>query len=71
MAETTLRTRLRALYEGAGEMGDRFRYTLLAFDLFTVTWLVASSFLERGSHHTRIDLAIGSFRERRIGLHGR
>lgn len=25
----------------------------------TVGWLVASSFLERGAHHTRIDLAIG------------
>jgi voltage-gated potassium channel len=59
MAETTLRSRLRTLYEGAGETGDRFRYLLLAFDLLTVTWLVASSFLERGSHHTRIDLAIG------------
>ncbi len=59
MAETTLRSRLRTLYEGAGETADRFRYVLLAFDLLTVTWLVASSFLERGDHHTRIDLAIG------------
>ena len=24
-----------------------------------MTWLVASSFFERGAHHTRIDLAIG------------
>jgi voltage-gated potassium channel len=59
MTEATIRSRLRSLYEGAGEAGDRFRYALLAFDLLTVTWLVASSFLERGSHHTRIDLAIG------------
>lgn len=59
MTEATIRSRLRALYEGAGESGDRFRYLLLAFDLLTVTWLVASSFVERGSHHTRIDLAIG------------
>ncbi len=55
----SLRTTLRDLYEGEGEAGDRFRYALLAFDLLTVTWLVASSFLERGAHHTRIDLAIG------------
>lgn len=55
----TVRSRLRDLYEGAGPAGDRFRYLLLAFDLLTVTWLVASSFLERGAHHTRIDLAIG------------
>jgi voltage-gated potassium channel len=59
MTEASIRARLRSLYEGAGEAGDRFRYALLAFDLLTVTWLVASSFLERGSHHTRIDLAIG------------
>jgi voltage-gated potassium channel len=59
MADIPLRARLRALYEGAGEAGDRFRYALLAFDLLTVSWLVASSFLERGAHHTRIDLAIG------------
>ena len=59
MTEATLRSRLRALYEGEGEAGDRFRYLLLAFDLLTVTWLVASSFFERGAHHDRIDLAIG------------
>jgi voltage-gated potassium channel len=59
MADISFRARLRALYEGAGEAGDRFRYALLAFDLLTVFWLVASSFLERGAHHTRIDLAIG------------
>lgn len=59
MTEAPLRTRLRALYEGAGQASDRFRYLLLAFDLLTVTWLVASSFLERGAHHTRIDIGIG------------
>ena len=59
MTPPSLRTRIRTLYEGEGEAGDRFRYLLLAFDLLTVTWLVASSFLERGAHHTRIDLAIG------------
>jgi voltage-gated potassium channel len=59
MADTTLRIRLRTLYEGAGEASDRFRYALLAFDLLTVTWLVVSSFLERGAHHTSIDRSIG------------
>lgn len=59
MTDTTLRTRLRALYEGAGPTADRFRYALLAFDLLTVAWLIASSFLERGQHHIRIDVAIG------------
>jgi len=55
----SFRTRLRALYEGAGEAGDRFRYGLLAFDLLTVGWLVTSSFLPRGASHTGIDIAIG------------
>jgi voltage-gated potassium channel len=59
MADTTLSSRLRALYEGAGETGDRFRYILLAFDLLTVSWLVLSSFLPRGEHHTYIDIGIG------------
>jgi voltage-gated potassium channel len=59
MTDTSLRAHLRSLYEGAGPTSDRFRYALLAFDLLTVAWLVASSFLERGAHHTRVDIAIG------------
>lgn len=59
MATPTIRSRIRALYEGEGETGDRFRYLLLAFDLLTVSWLVASSFLTRGAHHLWIDLGIG------------
>ncbi|MFM7334847.1 MAG: potassium channel family protein [Tabrizicola sp.] len=59
MTDSPLRSRLRSLYEGAGPTGDRFRYALLAFDLLTVAWLIASSFLERGDHHIRIDIAIG------------
>ncbi len=59
MTDTTLRSRVRALYEGAGASGDRFRYALLAFDLLTVGWLVAVSFLERGAEHATIDRIIG------------
>ncbi|WP_128513522.1 ion channel [Tabrizicola thermarum] len=59
MTAVSLRTRLRALYEGAGPTGDRFRYALLAFDLLTVAWLVASSFFPRGPQHVWIDVAIG------------
>ena len=55
----SLRTRLRNLYEGPLPASDRFRYGLLAIDLLTVTWLVASSFLPRGDHTTTIDLGIG------------
>ncbi|MCX7286807.1 MAG: ion channel [Rhodobacterales bacterium] len=59
MAAVPFRTRLRDLYEGPAPASDRFRYVLLAIDLMTVTWLVASSFLPRGGHTTTIDLAIG------------
>ena len=59
MTEATLRSRLRTLYEGEGQTGDRFRYALLAFDLLTVAWLITSSFFQRGPHHIQIDVAIG------------
>ncbi len=55
----TLRSTIRTLYEGEGVAGDRFRYGLLAFDLLTVGYLIASSFLPRGGHNTAIDVAIG------------
>ena len=55
----TLRARLRNLYEGEGEAGDRFRYALLGFDLLTVGYLIATSFLPRGGHNLAIDLSIG------------
>lgn len=56
----TLKTRIRALYEGDGDAGDRFRYTLLAFDVLTILFLVASSFFTRGAHIDVIDRAIGA-----------
>ncbi len=56
----TLRSALRSRYEGAGKTGDRFRYALLAFDVLTVAYLIASSFLPRGPHNTAIDIAIGA-----------
>lgn len=60
MPDPTLRLRLRALYEGPSEAADRFRYTLLAFDLATIAFLVATSFFERGSHTELADFAIGA-----------
>lgn len=60
MTEGSLRVRLRLLYEGKSDTSDRFRYALLAFDLLTVGWLIASSFFERGNQHVYIDIAIGS-----------
>ena len=60
MSDRSFRSRLRELYESDGDVGDRFRYGLLTFDLLTVAWLVATSFLPRGSHITGIDIAIGA-----------
>lgn len=60
MPDRSLRLRLRELYESDGDVGDRFRYALLGFDLLTVSWLIASSFLPRGLHSTAIDIAIGT-----------
>jgi voltage-gated potassium channel len=59
MAAPSLRSRLRDLYEGPSKASDRFRYVLLAIDLLTVSWLIASSFLPRGVLNTTIDAAIG------------
>lgn len=55
----TLRSRLRNLYEGTSEAGDRFRYALLGFDVLTVAYLIATSFLPRGLHTVAIDVSIG------------
>ena len=44
---TDFRRTLRELYEGATPQGVRFRYALLAFDIVTVLFIVATSFLPR------------------------
>ena len=59
MSDQSLRLRLRALYEGSSEAADRFRYGLLAFDLMTIAFLVATSFFTRGAHTELADLIIG------------
>ncbi len=42
---TALTARLRALYEGDTDGAHRFRYALLAFDVATVAFVIATSFL--------------------------
>ena len=39
------RETLRQLYDGGGEAAYRFRYALLAFDLFIIVFIVATSFI--------------------------
>ena len=49
MSFAAFRKTVRHLYEGATPEGVRFRYALLAFDIVTVLFIIATSFL---SHRT-------------------
>jgi voltage-gated potassium channel len=51
--------KLRYYYESDTSDGHRFRYALLGFDLVTVLFIVATSFVERGDSLEWIDLAFG------------
>jgi voltage-gated potassium channel len=50
---------LRELYEGYSDRAHRFRYAVLAFDLFTIGFVVATSFGEPGALVQSIDLIFG------------
>lgn len=50
---------LRELYEGYSERAYRFRYALLAFDLTTIAFVVATSFGERWVGIKIVDVLIG------------
>jgi voltage-gated potassium channel len=54
-----LQTTLRALYEGATPRGVRFRYALLAFDVVTILFIIATSFLPSTDVTDLIDVAFG------------
>jgi hypothetical protein len=45
MTFASLKRSIRRLYEGATPSGVRFRYALLAFDMVTVLFIIATSFL--------------------------
>ena len=45
MSFAAFRKTVRHLYEGATPEGVRFRYALLAFDIVTVLFIIATSFL--------------------------
>jgi voltage-gated potassium channel len=51
---------VRALYEGATPRGVRFRYALLAFDIVTVAFIVATSFLPPGPIIETLDIVFGT-----------
>jgi len=55
----SLRQRLRQLYYGKSLTAHRFRYALLAFDIFTILFIVGTSFIPREPWIEWLDLIFG------------
>jgi voltage-gated potassium channel len=56
---TAATSRLRFLYEAEHATAHRFRHGLLVFDVLTILFIVASSFLERTPLIAAIDVLLG------------
>lgn len=56
---TRLRARLHYLYNGFAPECRRFRYAVLALDLATILFVIATSFVERNAAIVVIDVLIG------------
>jgi voltage-gated potassium channel len=54
-----IETRLRFLYEAEHPTAYRFRYGLLAFDVFTILFIVGTSFLDRTPLIAVLDIVLG------------
>jgi voltage-gated potassium channel len=54
-----LQQRLRHLYESRAADAHRFRYALLAFDLVTLVFIIATSFTPRSNVIETLDVAFG------------
>ena len=54
-----VRKRLKALYEGGSAEAHRFRYGLLAFDILTLVFIVATSFGARETWIEVLDIIFG------------
>jgi voltage-gated potassium channel len=54
-----LKRNLRQLYEGSTPRGVRFRYGLLAFDIVTVVFIIATSFLPSNILTEIVDVVFG------------
>ena len=59
MTFASLKTDIRRLYEGATPRGVRFRYALLAFDIVTVLFIIATSFLPASQTSETLDVVFG------------
>ncbi len=55
----TLRRRLRHYYTSYSPQARRFRYALLAFDVFTIAFIIATSFLPRNDLIEGLDAVFG------------
>ncbi len=60
MTLASLKKSIRGLYEGATPTGIRFRYALLAFDIVTVLFIIATSFLPASETIEALDVLFGS-----------
>jgi voltage-gated potassium channel len=59
MTFASLKRSIRRLYEGATPSGVRFRYVLLAFDMVTVLFIIATSFLPSSEIIETLDVLFG------------
>lgn len=59
MSPASLKADIRQLYEGATPRGVRFRYALLAFDIVTVVFIIATSFLPTNDIIETLDVLFG------------
>jgi voltage-gated potassium channel len=59
MSFASIRRSTRSLYQGATPEGVRFRYGLLAFDILTVLFIVATSFLPSNEITEALDVVFG------------
>ncbi len=53
------KAKLQALYEGDTDQAHRFRYALLAFDVATIAFVIATSFLPLSPGIVALDVALG------------
>ena len=59
MTFAALKSETRGLYKGATPRGVRFRYALLAFDIVTVLFIIATSFLPSSQLIETFDVLFG------------
>ncbi len=59
MTFVSLQKQIRSLYEGATPSGIFFRYALLAFDIVTVLFIIATSFLPSSQVIETLDVLFG------------